>query len=202
MNVTTKYIPFPRGKNNVILADPSWDYKDKAHAGGRGSSYKFPTMELVEIALLPVDEIAGKNCILFLWATPPMINEAMVVLKSWGFRYKTFGFVWVKKTSKGTNKIGMGSTTRANAEVVLVGVKGKPKIKDHGVRQIIESIAGENSAKPEETYERIEKLMGDKAKKIELFARNRRKGWKSWGLEVDKRVTIHARKRMKKVRKK
>jgi site-specific DNA-methyltransferase (adenine-specific) len=198
MNITTKYIPFPKGKCNVILADPSWDYKDKASAGGRGSSYKFPTMDLVEIALMPVEEIASKNCILFLWATPPMINEAMVVLKSWGFKYKTFGFVWVKKTRKGTKKIGMGHYTRSNAEVCLIGVKGKPKIKSHSVRQVIESIAGENSAKPVEVHERIEQLMGDKTKKIELFARSRKKGWKAWGLEVDRRVINHARKRVKK----
>lgn len=197
MSFSTKYIPFPKGKNHVILGDPSWDYGDKAHAGGRGSSYKYPTMDLVEIALLPVDEIASKNCICFLWVTPPMIREGIVVLKSWGFQYKTFGFVWVKKTSKGTNKIGMGNYTRANAEVVLIGIRGRPKIKSHSVRQIIESIAGEHSQKPEEIYERIEALMGDKTKKIELFARNRRKGWKSWGLEVDTRVTKHVRKRKK-----
>jgi len=195
MSLSTKYIPFPKGKNNVILADPSWDYKDKANAGKRGSSYKYPTMDLVEIALLPVEEISSKNSICFLWATAPMIQEAMVVMRSWGFKYKTFGFVWVKKTSKGTNKIGMGNYTRANAEIVLIGVKGRPKVRSHSVRQIIESIAGEHSQKPEEIYERIEQLMGEKSKKIELFARSRRQGWKSWGLEVDSRVTKHVRKR-------
>ena len=152
-------------------------------------------MDLVEIALLPVEEISSKNSICLLWATAPMIREAMVVMKSWGFTYKTFGFVWVKKTSKGTNKIGMGNYTRANAEVVLLGVKRKPKVKSHSVRQIIESVAGEHSEKPREIYDRVEQLMGEKSKKIELFARNRRKGWKSWGLEVDTRVTKHVRKR-------
>lgn len=195
MSLSTKYIPFPKGKNHVIVADPSWDYNDKANAGKRGSSYKYPTMDLVEIALLPVEEISSKNSICLLWATAPMIREAMVVMKSWGFTYKTFGFVWVKKTSKGTNKIGMGNYTRANAEVVLLGVKGKPKVKSHSVRQIIESVAGEHSEKPREIYDRVEQLMGEKSKKIELFARNRRKGWKSWGLEVDTRVTKHVRKR-------
>jgi len=86
-------------------------------------------MDLVEIALMPVEEITSKNCICFLWATPPMIQEAIVVLRSWGFKYKTFGFAWVKKTSKGTNKIGMGHYSRSNIEVCLIGIKGKPKIK-------------------------------------------------------------------------
>ena len=202
MSLSFKYIPFPKGKNHVILADPSWEYGDKAHAGKRGSSYKYPTMDLVEIALLPVEEIASKNCICFLWATPPMIREAMVVMRSWGFQYKTFGFVWVKRTKKGTIKVGMGNYTRANAEVCLIGIRGKPKIKSHSVKQIIESIAGEHSEKPVEIYERIDELMGTKTKKIELFARINKngtkvsgKGWNTWGLEVSKRVTRHVRKR-------
>lgn len=194
---TLPYMPLPKGKVDVILADPSWDYNDKASAGERGSSYKYPIMSLTDIALMPVNEIAGKNCILFLCATPPMINEAMVVLKAWGFNYKTFGFVWVKKTRKGTNKVGMGNYTRANSEVILIGVKGRPKIKSHAVRQVIESIPEEHSKKPNEIYERIEKLMGEKSKKIELFARQRRNGWKSWGLEVDKRIIAHVNKRTK-----
>ena len=77
--------------------------------------------------------------------------------------------------------MGMGHKTRANAEVVLLGTRGKPKRKSASVRQIIDSIPREHSRKPDEIYERIEKLMGKNVLKIELFARHRRKGWKSWG---------------------
>ena len=178
-----KKIRFPIKKHSVILSDPAWDYKDKARAGRRGSSFKYPIMTLENIAKLPVQRIAKKNCILFLWATPPMINEALYVMKEWGFKYKTFGFVWIKKSKKGTNKIGMGSWSRANAEICLIGTKGKPKRKSASVRQIIESIPRQHSRKPDEIYERIEKLVG-KVSRIELFARHRRKGWSSWGNQL------------------
>jgi len=178
-----KKIRFPNKKHSVILADPSWQYNDKAMAGKRGSSFKYPVMTVEEIAKLPVQRIAKRNCILFLWATPPMINEALYVMKEWGFKYKTFGFVWIKRSKKGTTKIGMGSWTRANAEICLIGTRGKPKRKSASIRQIIESIPREHSRKPDEIYERIEKLVGN-VSRIELFARHRRKGWSSWGNQL------------------
>ncbi len=176
-----KYKKFPNRKFYVILADPAWDYKDKARAGKRGASFKYPTMSVNEIANLHVNDIAQKNAILFLWATPPMIREALLVMEAWGFSYKTFAHIWVKRSKKGTYKIGMGNWTRANGEVVLLGIKGKPKRKSASVRQIIESIPREHSRKPDEIYERIEQLVGKNVLKIELFARHKRKGWKSWG---------------------
>ena len=172
---------FPKKKFYVLTADPAWQYNDKATAGKRGASFKYPTMSVNDIAKLDVNSIAQKNAILFLWATPPMIREAFLVMEAWGFTYKTFAFVWVKKSKKGTNKIGMGNWTRANAEVVLLGIKGKPKRKSASVRQIIESIPREHSRKPDEIYEQIEKLVGKNVSKIELFARHKRKGWSSWG---------------------
>lgn len=186
LNKNTNTPPFPKKRFNAILADPSWNYNDKASAGQRGASFKYKTMTLEDISNLPIHEISKKNCILFLWATPPMIKEALIVMRHWGFNYKTFGFVWIKKSKKGTNKIGMGSWTRANAEIVLIGTKGKPKRKNAGIRQIIESIPREHSRKPDEIYNQIEQLIGN-VSRIELFARFKRKGWASWGLEIKRR---------------
>jgi len=165
------------------MADPPWQYNDKAHAGKRGADYKYPTMNYFQIGYMPVSRITKKNCVLFLWATPPMMKESLFVLKHWGFEYKTFAFVWLKKTRLGKNKIGMGNYTRANAEVVLLGVKGKLSRKDAGIRQIIESIPREHSRKPDEIYKLIEKLFGN-VSRIELFARHKRKGWTSWGNSI------------------
>jgi len=162
------------------MADPPWPYRDKAHAGKRGAGYKYSLMTVNDIASLPIQEITQKNCVLFLWATPPLLKEAIYILEEWGFEYKTFAFTWIKKTGIGTNKFGMGNYTRANAEVVLLGVKGKLKRKNAGVSQIIESIPREHSRKPDEIYSLIEKLFG-KVSRIELFARHKHKGWTSWG---------------------
>jgi len=176
-------LKLPKKKFSVIMADPPWQYTDKAQAGKRGAGFKYPVMNFVEIGSMPVKRIAKKNCVLLLWATPPMIEEAMYVMKHWGFEYKTFGFVWIKKTKKGTNKFGMGSYTRANAEIVLLGIKGKLSRKNAGISQIIDSIPREHSRKPDETYSLIEKLFG-KVSRIELFARHKRKGWTSWGNSI------------------
>jgi len=162
------------------MADPPWEYRDKARAGKRGAGFKYPLMNLYAITSLPVKKIARKNCILFLWATPPLMKESLFVLRMWGFDYKTFAFVWIKKTKRGTNKMGMGNYTRANAEVVLLGIKGKLSRKNAGIRQIINSIPREHSRKPDEIYKLIEKLFGN-VSRIELFARHKRKGWTSWG---------------------
>ena len=81
-------------KYSVIYADPPWRYKMWK---GHGDIEKhYPTMELDEIKALPVQELAAKDCILFMWATLPMISEALQVIRAWGFEYKTTAFVWVK----------------------------------------------------------------------------------------------------------
>ena len=108
-------------------------------------------------------------------------------MEAWGFQYKTAAFVWVKKTQKDANFWGMGAYTRANAEVCLLGVskgfKASEMIRAHNVHQIIEAPIEKHSKKPECAYEMLEDMFPG-ARKIELFARNTRPGWESWGKEV------------------
>lgn len=87
--------------------------------------------------------------------------------------------------------IGQGSYTRANPEFVLLGRRGNgvPRI-DKGVRAEVLAKRGPHSAKPDEVQTRIERLVGDAPKKIELFARRRRPGWDAWGNEIDSDVNI------------
>jgi len=174
-------ISFPKKKYGIILADPPWSYTDKARAGNRGAESKYPCMKLEEIVALPVQNIAAKNCVLFLWVTPPMIREGLNVIKAWGFEYKTFGFSWAKRCKKSNGFfMGMGHWTRANAEPCLLAIKGKPKRVSGGVRSLVVSHLREHSHKPDEVRQRIVDLMGD-IPRIELFARERVAGWDSWG---------------------
>ena len=78
----------------------------------------------------------------------------------------------------------MGYWTRANSEVCLLATKGNPKRINADVRQVIQAPLREHSRKPECIYERIERLVDGPY--LELFARNRRDGWTSWGNEVGK----------------
>lgn len=107
-------------------------------------------------------------------------------MRSWGFEYKTCAFTWIKQNKKADTLFwGMGNWTRANAELCLLGVRGKPKRMDAGVHSVIMSHIEEHSKKPAETRDRIVKLMaGGGLPKIELFARQCIDGWDCWGNEV------------------
>lgn len=175
-------------KYNIIYLDPPWTYKDKAHAGERGVEYKYPTMTLKDIQSLPIEKLADKNCFLFCWATMPLLDTIFETIKCWGFKYKTNGFVWIKTNKKKKDSIfwGGGSYTRANNELCLLAVKGKPKVVSHSVHSVIMSPIRKHSEKPPEARDRIVELCGD-IPRIELFARHKILGWDCLGNDVDGR---------------
>lgn len=190
---------WPQGKYPVIYADPAWAYR-KAPLVNRGAARavekEYPTMQPDEIAALPVGDLAAPDSVLFLWATGPKLPQAMMVMGRWGFEYRTIAFVWVKLTKKADKPFfGMGFYTRANAEIVLVGTRGKGvKRLDAAVRQValdvydgpseepVAAIIGEHSEKPDEIRQRIERLYA--GPRVELFARDRVRDWTVWGNEV------------------
>lgn len=175
---------------SVIYADPAWSYNDKCHAGERGAGYKYTVTDTNSLCQLPVIKIAAKDCALFMWATMPMLPDAFQVMKAWGFQYKTAAFVWVKRNKKSdTDFFGMGNWTRANAELCLLGVRGKIKRVNAGVRQVIRRPIMRHSEKPPEIRERIVTLMGD-VPRVELFARTRLPGWSAWGNEIEGDVRL------------
>jgi len=154
-------------------------------------------MSIDAICKLGVSEISDNNCMLFLWATAPMLQEALIVIKSWGFKYKTVGFVWVKMTNDGKkDREGMGYYTMSNAEFVLIGLKGKYWRNKFGVRQILFAPKTEHSKKPNEIRKRIIDLCGD-LPRIELFARkenglfNELQGWDIFGNEVESDIDFN-----------
>ena len=109
---------------------------------------------------LPVEKLADDDSVLFMWVTMPFLEEAFDVMRSWGFEYKTCAFTWIKQNKKADTLFwGMGNWTRANAELCLLGVRGKPKRMDAGVHSVIMSHIEEHSKKPAETRDRIVKLM-------------------------------------------
>ena len=174
-------------KYTVIYSDPPWSYKDKATAGRRGVNFKYPTLSIGDIKNLPIEKIAADNSILFLWVTWPLLQEGLDTIKSWGFKYKTCGFVWIKKNKRsGTNFMGMGNYTRSNSELCLIGIRGKTTtlIKSHSVHQIIESPIELHSKKPDIVRDKIVELCGD-VNRIELFSRQRIKGWDCIGNDID-----------------
>lgn len=173
-------------KYKIIYADPPWQYRVYSKKGqGRSAENHYHTMNIKDIMALPVDKIADKDCILFLWITFPCLKEGIEVMERWGFKYKTCGFNWVKRNKKkNTYFTGLGFWTRSNSEVCLIGTKGQPKRVSKSVSQICDARIMEHSRKPAEIRERIVELCGE-LPRIELFARDKVKGWDSLGDEID-----------------
>lgn len=176
-------------KYKVVYADPPWKYNDKSlNRGGAERHYK--TANNIELSKIDVQSVCDNDCIIFMWATFPKIKEALELMDLWGFKYKTNAFTWVKK-----NKIkdswfwGMGRWTRSNAEICLLGVKGRPKRIGKGVHSIIDAKIEDHSKKPKEAKDRIVALMGD-VPRLEMFAREESAGWDVWGDEVGSSVIL------------
>ena len=169
----------------IIYADPPWAYLwGKGKEGGHFSPEKhYKTMPTTDICNLDIKRLANKNCALFLWATMPCLPDAIQVIKSWGFKYNTCAFTWVKTKRDGTPLAGMGSYTKSNAEICLLGMRGHIKSIDKTVRQIIMQPRLGHSVKPPVIRDKIVQLFGD-IPRIELFARQKVSGWDCWGNEV------------------
>ncbi len=169
----------------IIYADPPWHYKNYAdNTASRWVGNQYGVMSVKDLCALPVSSIADKDCALFLWTTPPLLQEAMLVLTAWGFVYKTKAFCWVKQNKKSMGLFtGMGYWTRSNTEDCWLATKGHPKRIDASVHQVIMSPVMEHSHKPSIVREKIVQLMGD-LPRIELFARRKVEGWDCWGNEV------------------
>lgn len=169
-------------KYSIIYADPPWSYNDSGCSGAAAAQYQ--TMSTKDIEKFPIEDIAEKDCVLFMWATYPKIEDALQLIKAWGFTYKSIAFQWIKQNRSGRGWFfGLGRWTRGNTEPCLIAVRGKPRRVSASVSQIIEYPLGAHSAKPPIVRDKIIELMGGGAG-IELFARSCANGWDCWGNEV------------------
>lgn len=171
----------------LVSMDLPWHYRDRGNAGKRGVSHKYKTMTIKQMMKIPIDQMTRKNSVLEMWVTWPLLQEALMLMKHYGFKYKTAEFVWNKVYRNGDQFMGLGHGSRSNTEFMIRGIKGKGlKVKNHSIRQvIISTIDRDNfSRKPEEVYKRLDKLYG-KTSKVELFATKRRRGWITLGKVLD-----------------
>jgi N6-adenosine-specific RNA methylase IME4 len=176
---------FPTGTFKTILADPPWNFVTRSAKGkGRSADRYYLCMSIDAIKALPVAGLAADDCTLFLWATFPHLVQALTVIEAWGFTYKS-GAVWAKPTRNGQGwAMGCGYWWRGNPELLLPATRGRPKRVDRGQLALIVAPRREHSRKPDEAYERIERLVAGPY--LELFARHTRPGWATWGLEKEK----------------
>jgi len=176
------------GKFGTILADPPWKFMNRTGkmAPEHKRLYRYHTMTNEEIMDLPVNEVALPKSHLYLWVPNALVSTGMQVLEAWGFEYKTM-LVWYKiRKDGGPDRRGVGFYFRNVTEVVLFGVRGSLRTLSPGRRQenIIVSQKREHSRKPYELYEIIEGCSPSPF--LELFARNPRRNWTTWGDQVER----------------
>jgi N6-adenosine-specific RNA methylase IME4 len=179
-------------KYQVILVDPPWNYRGQVQHGGKDVGYTsganafYPTLTIDDLcgmgdAIKNITDPEG-TC-LYLWYTPPILEDAMRLVKEWGFKYKTIAFVWDKQ------RVNPGHYTMSRTEMVLVGTKTRvPQPRGaRNVQQFLSTPRTSHSTKPLEIRERINE-MHPLQKKIELFSRFDQKkvtnNWDDWGKDL------------------
>jgi N6-adenosine-specific RNA methylase IME4 len=189
------YPELPTKRYDIIYADPPWDYGGKMQFDRSSSSaetldirknifissasFQYPTLKTEELKKIPIQEIASDDCLLFMWATSPHLQQAIALGEAWGFEYRTVGFIWDKMIHN------PGKYTLSNCELCLIFKRGKiPQPRGaRNIQQLVRAARGKHSQKPLEVLKNIE-LMFPQQSKVELFARRKIEGWDYWGLDV------------------
>jgi N6-adenosine-specific RNA methylase IME4 len=186
---------------DLAMVDPPWPYELRSEKGEAKSFRRhYGAMTWKEIEALPVGHLLAEHAFAFVWCTWPLLlyggdpkihfadADASVspvgrCLKAWGLRYISGG-AWHKRTSTGKTSFGTGYRTRSSCEPFLLAVNGQPE-NFRGARNLIEGLAREHSRKPEEAFAWCERYMPH-ARRVELFSRQSRPGWDTWGYQAGK----------------
>ncbi len=175
-------IPFPNKKYNTIVIDPPWDISMSGSSKlrpKRKTELDYNTMSLDEIKSLSVKDIAEVGCHVYCWTTNKLLESTFDVLKSWGVNYH-LTLVWTKP-----NGMMPCFGYKFATEFCLLGFFGKPMQKFTSMAKLnwlnVPS-QKPHSKKPQIFFDLINEM--SPSPKIELFARDRKLGWDSWGNEV------------------
>lgn len=206
---------------DIVFADPPWWYADQrkvrkdgvSPTRGIGACHHYGLLKTDEVASIPVQRVAAPRCHLYLWATCPLLPDALQVMATWGFRWATIAYIWVKANSGAWEEakehlwqmdlfatdtdaltqsllervafFGPGFYTGSNVELVLLGTKGQPfrHAKGRKASQLIFAPLDEHSRKPEAAQDRTEWMYPQCIRRLELFGRRRRAGWTVAGNE-------------------
>lgn len=177
--------PLPMLAFDVIMIDPPWSFDNWSEGGNaKNAKAQYDCMPTSAIAALPVGYLARGDAWLWLWATYPMLPDALRCMESWGFRFVTAG-PWIKRGASGRLAMGTGYVLRSCSEIFLLGKVGEPRTFSRSIRNVIEAPRRQHSRKPDEAYTVCEQLFGP-ARRADIFSRETRPGWSSWGREAGK----------------
>lgn len=191
----------------AIVIDFPWGFKARAPnknpESDRSVERHYKTMskaEILEMAFKVRELMHPEGCHVFMWATGPFLEFAFEVAKAMGVRYSSTGFYFLKMRREFVEQIGLtatdvksvedlfrvnlGFTTRKNIEPCLLFRHKSPKRVSKDVRELLIDVQREHSRKPDEFFKRVERYCVGPY--LELFARESRPGWTTWGDEKSK----------------
>jgi N6-adenosine-specific RNA methylase IME4 len=181
-------------KYTLIVVDPPWHYKSNGKTFEGTANAQYTVMRDADLLHFDIDRWADPHeCILLMWTTAPKLQFATKVIASWRFKYKTVFLNWIKTKQSGCGHLpvmGLGFYTRTASEFLLLATRGCVQRKyriGKNVSQVLFAPGREHSRKPDAAFDRIENVFDCNAlRKIELFSREHRSGWDSWGNETGK----------------
>lgn len=170
----------PKIQSQVLYADPPWQYMNTGF--DQSAEKQYPTLSTKDLCKykdgngVTVNDLTEDRAVLFLWVTEPMVKDGLQVMESWGFLYKA-QMVWIKDRSP-----GIGFWVKSKHELLFIGAKGTELHPKTLYDSVFNYPVTDHSRKPLEVYGMIEEMYTGPY--VELFARNNRTGWESWGNEV------------------
>src|SRR5262249_32309830 len=200
LSAPVPFVGLQRRHYGAIAIDPASRFKSytaiqsQNPSSRRDNERHYKTMPFAELAALPIKELAAPTgCHLFVWTSGPFLPQALALIEAWGFKYSTRCFTWLKtkRSWDGHSPLlesdfppGLGLTTRAQTEFVLLARRGNCRRNAKDVRELILAARREHSRKPDEFFARVERYCDSPY--ADLFAREKRLGWDCWGDEAEK----------------
>lgn len=175
----TNPVPPPAGKYATIVVDPPWPMqKIEREVAPNQYAFDYPVMTIEDIAQLRIlDDCADDQCHLFLWTTQKFLPDAFYILDCWGFKY-VFEMVWHK--NGGFQPYNL---PQYNCEFILYARRGSPQfLETKAFNTCFNADRNGHSVKPDEFYELLERVCP--GPRIEIFARQKRGGFDTWGNEA------------------
>ena len=174
-------------KYQTILADPPW-HQQGGGKSKRGADRHYPLMkekQIKEVMKTVLDHRVSENAHMYMWCANNHIPEGLRIMEHLGFKYIT-NLVWAK------SRFGLGRYFRGQHEICLFGTRGRGWAVRTDANNVSSLVGGKlvsptvHSKKPESMYDLIETR--SQGPYLEMFARNHRDGWDSWGDEIERSV--------------
>ena len=174
-------------KYDIIYSDPPW----QQNKGGirkvrpkQNRDLDYPTMDINDIKDIheEIFKSTNRKHNIFMWTIDKYLHETEAMMNELGYTLHA-RFIWDKE-----NGVAPAFTVRFSHEYLLWFYKKgdllMPCEETKGkYTTVMRERATKHSKKPECAYRMIEDMFPN-TKKLELFARNKRDGWDSWGNEV------------------